>query len=245
MEVDPVMPESTEKSEGRKANQPRGKRAREASEIEAGDQPAAVKKQKRATAAKPSKDETAPDEREPDPRRSTRLSRPTKAPGPAAAEKKKRRSREEVAAAKAEADKNKQRLNALTDETDKRLMQMDIDDNNRREQEVERTILRFSDVENAASESGEEFVGFNAVSATSDEEFCDEAEDSLEEVCPCFSSFMPTMTDQCSLAHRRHTRNSRRRWQPSKQSYLRGKRGVMGRSTFVHCKTISMIDAMH
>ena len=172
-------------------------------EINAGDQPAAVKKQKRPVAAKPNKKgETAPEpEPEPNLRRSSRAAKaPIAAKAPVVAEKK-RWSREEVAAAKAEANKNKQRLNVLTDETDKRLMRMDIDDNNRKEQEVERTILRLSDIENGASDSGEEFVGFNAVSATSDKDSCDEdTEDSLEEVCPDSSSFLPTMINDLILS---------------------------------------------
>ncbi|KIJ99550.1 hypothetical protein K443DRAFT_8355, partial [Laccaria amethystina LaAM-08-1] len=113
MEVDPVMPESTKKSEHRKGYQPGGKRAHEAGEINAGDQPAAVKKQKRTTVTKPNKKgETEPEpEPEPNPRRSSRATKPPiAAKAPVAAEKK-RRSRDEVAAAKAEADKNKQRLN--------------------------------------------------------------------------------------------------------------------------------------
>jgi hypothetical protein len=196
------MPESTKKSEHRKGYQPGGKRAHEAGEINAGDQPAAVKKQKRTTVTKPNKKgETEPEpEPEPNPRRSSRATKPPiAAKAPVAAEKK-RRSRDEVAAAKAEADKNKQRLNVLTDETDKRLMQMDVDDDNRREQEAGRTVLRYSDIENGASDSGEEFVGFNAVSAGSDEDSCDEdAEDSLEEVRPDSSSFMPRLTNDLIL----------------------------------------------
>jgi len=95
-------------------------------EINAGDQPAAVMKQKRPAAAKPNKKgETAPEPKpEPNLHHSSHAAK-----APVVAEKK-RWSREEVAAAKAEADKNKQRLNVLTDETDKQLMRMDIDDDN-------------------------------------------------------------------------------------------------------------------
>jgi hypothetical protein len=78
MEVDPVMPESTKKSEGRKGNQPGGKRAHKAGEINAGDQPAAVKKQKRTTVTKPNKKgETEPEPKpESNPRHSSRTTKP-------------------------------------------------------------------------------------------------------------------------------------------------------------------------
>jgi len=64
-----------------------------------------------------------------------------------------------------------------------------------------KAILRLSDIENGASDSGEEFVGFNTVSATSDKDSCDEdTEDSLEEVCPDSSSFVPTMINDLILS---------------------------------------------
>ena len=74
------------------------------------DLPTAVKKPKRTAANR----EVLPVNPEPNTHRTGRMMAV-----PAVAEKRKRRTREEIAAAKAEADKNKQRLNELTQEADK------------------------------------------------------------------------------------------------------------------------------
>ena len=215
MEVDPVIPDSNESSGDKNDNSQRGKRVCEMATGDVEDLPIAVKKPKRSAANK----EVLPIDPEPN----TCCTGRTMAVS-AVAEKRKRWTQEEITAAKAEADKNKQRLNELTQEADKRLdmqlAQMDVDEDNRRKAEAARTIRRFSDLENRASDSeGEEFVGFEDVSSSSDEECNNEdAEDSLEEVCPQ-STLLAPRTDQ-SLAHRKHTRSSRQRWQPSERSCL-------------------------
>jgi len=112
---------------------------------------------------------------------------------------------------------------------------MDINEDNQRCEEAEGTILQFSDIENGMSDSkGEEFVGYEAVSSLSDDDRCDEeAEDSLEEVHSQSSLFIPPLTmSWYSLMHRRCTKNSRQKWQPSKRSYWgqRGKAAVRVRS---------------
>jgi len=129
-------------------------------------------------AAKPNK-ELVPVNPEPDARRSSRT---TKAP--VAAEKKKRWTRDEIATEKAEVEKNQQCLKELSGETDWRLVQMDIDEDIQRHKEAEGTILQISDIKNNMSDpDGEEFVGYEAVSSSSDDDDCgEEAEDSLEEV---------------------------------------------------------------
>ena len=64
---------------------------------------------------------------------------------------------------------------------------MDVDDENMKVEQAERAIRRFSDLENEDSGSGgEEFIGYDAVSLSSDEESGsgEGLEDSLEKVCP-------------------------------------------------------------
>ena len=191
MDIDPVIPESIGNSGDKTDNPRRGKRTREVATGNVEEPPAAVKRPKRTPANK----EVAPVNPEPNMRRNGRIQAV-----PAVVEKRKRRTREEIAAAKAEADKNKQRLNELTEEADKRLdmqrVQMDVDEDNQRKEEAARTIHRFSDLENRASDSeGEEFVGFEEVSSSSDEACNNEnAEDSLEEVCP-WSTLLARCTD--------------------------------------------------
>jgi len=106
-----------------------------------------------------------------------------------------------------------------------------------RGKEAEGTIPWFSDIENRMSDpNGKEFVGYEAVSSSSDDDHCgEEAEDSLEEVHSQSSLFIPPLTmGWYSLMHRTHTKNSRQKWQPSKRSYWeqRGKAAVRVRSKF-------------
>jgi len=63
---------------------------------------------------------------------------------------------------------------------------MDVDDENRKVEQAEKAIWRFSDLEKEDSSSGgEEFVGFDAVSLSSDEESGggEGSKDLLEKVC--------------------------------------------------------------
>ena len=110
MDVDPVIPESNESSGNKNDNSQRGKQVREMATGDVEDLPIAVKKLKRTAPNK----EVLPINPEPNTHRTGRTTAV-----PAVAEKRKRRTREEIAAAKAEADKNKQRLNELTQEADK------------------------------------------------------------------------------------------------------------------------------
>jgi len=70
---------------------------------------------------------------------------------------------------------------------------MDIDKDIQRHKGAEGTILRISDIKNNMSDpNGEEFVGYEAVLLSSDDNNCgEEAEDSLEEVRSQSSFFIP------------------------------------------------------
>ena len=174
MEVDPVIPASDPKVKASRA--PRGKQVRESNDEEVENEPVALKKRKATVAPKPSQE----------------LDTPKAVEAPPA--KKKRRTRQEVTAtkeeaerAKEEAERDKARLSELAQEADKRLVQMDVDDENMKVEQAERAIRRFSDLENEDSGSGgEEFIGYDAVSLSSDEESGsgEGPEDSLEKVCP-------------------------------------------------------------
>ena len=96
-------------------------------------------------------------------------------------------AKEEAERAKEEAEKDKVRLSKLAQEADKRLLQMDVDDENTSVEQAKKAIRRLSDLENEDSCSGgEEFVGYNAGSLSSDEESGsgEGPEDSLEKVSP-------------------------------------------------------------
>ena len=188
MEVDPVdVPALDPKPKASHA--PRGKQVHGSNDVEVENEPVAPKKRKVTTATKPSQelDMVKAVEAPPTPHRATQ---DTNMGGI----KKKRRTRQEIAAAKEEAErakeeaeKDKAQLSKLAQEADKRLLQMDVDDENTRVEQAEKAIRRLSDLENEDSHSGgEEFVGYDAVSLSSDEE-SDSGEgpkDSLEKVSP-------------------------------------------------------------
>lgn len=101
---------------------------------------------------------------QPGPRRSTRSPKPN---GKGVIEKKTRRSKAEVQEAKAAIEEAKKRKEEEAREAMERLARMDIDNDNDRAQTAAKIIRRLSDVGlNDASDSGEEFVGFDEVSST-------------------------------------------------------------------------------
>ena len=174
MEVDPVIPALDPKSKASHA--PRGKWVHELNDDEVENEPVAPKKWKATAAPKPSQE----------------LDTPKAVEAPPA--KKKRRTQQEVAAtkeeaerAKEEAERDKAQLSELSQEADKWLVQMDVDNENMKVEQAERAIWWFSNLENEDSGSGgEEFIGYDAVSLSSDEESGSGKglEGSLEKVCP-------------------------------------------------------------
>ena len=188
MEVDPVIPASDPKVKASHA--PRGKRVRESNDEEVENEPVAPKKRKAMVAPKPSQELDTPKAVEAPPAKKKSRTRQEVAAAKEEAESAKEeaeRAKEEAERAKEEAERDKARLSELAQEADKRLVQMDVDDENMKVEQAERAIRRFSDLENEDSGSGgEEFIGYDAVSLSSDEESGsgEGPEDSLEKVCP-------------------------------------------------------------
>jgi hypothetical protein len=106
-------------------------------------------------------------------RRSGRSPKPN---GKAITQKRKRRTKAEVEAAKATAEAAKMQKEKTAQDAKQHLAQMDIDDDVDKAQTAANTIRRLSDVAmNSATDlDGEEFVGFNDVSSTSDKSDDDE-----------------------------------------------------------------------
>lgn len=140
-----------------------GKRTREPVDatLESGPTPA---KKAKALTSKPTPEAEV--------RRSARGRKPTTKAAP---HKRVRRTPDEIEAAKAAVEEAKKQKVANAEEAQRRLAQMDIDDDADRARSAANTIRRLSDI--AAESDGEEFVGFNEVSSSSSSSDGSEPED--------------------------------------------------------------------
>ena len=170
-------------------------------------------------------------------------SQSTKAP--ITAEKKKRQTHDEVAAAKAEAENDKQCLNELTREVDRQLAQMDINEDTQRQRGRgdHPLILRHWKQNVRPQWQGVCWIWsciiirwwwplwWGSWRLTGRGSFS---------VCIIHP---PLTMGWYSLMHRRHTKNSRQKWQPSKRSYWeqRGKAAVRLRSLSFSISNLVMI----
>lgn len=130
-----------------------GKRSREPADTTVESEPAPAKKA-RALTGKPTP--------EADVRRSARGRKPTTK---ATTQKRVRRTPDEVQAAKAAVEEAKKQKLADAEEAQRRLAQMDVDDDAERARSAANTIRWLSDM--TADPDGEEFVGFHEVLSSS------------------------------------------------------------------------------
>jgi hypothetical protein len=116
---------------------------------------------------------TGKDSKGPVPQAPPRRSGRAHATTPTTPAKRKRRTKEQIAADKAKADKEKKRLEELSRENHRTMVQMDLVEDMDRAGTAARTIRTLKNIQ---EESGEEFVGYADVV---DSESEDEAEDAL------------------------------------------------------------------
>lgn len=153
---------------------PRGKHVREAEETVTEPEHAPAKK---ARVVSENSDT------QPNLRRSGRSPKPN---GKVAGARRKRRTKAEMEAARAATEEAKKQKEEAAKEANRRMAQMDIDDDFSRARTVAKTVRRISDIamNNASDLEGEEFIGFNEVSSTSADE--SESEDLNISIFICF-----------------------------------------------------------